>query len=216
MASSPIELYSYWRSSSSWRVRIALNIKRIKYTYKEVNLLNGDQLKDDFNTISPLKLVPVLSIDGHHLCESVAIMEYLDETRPEIPLLPKDPHKRATVRQITLMIVADIQPIQNLKVLKKVSDDQTKRTEWAKYWIENGLEGVEKTLVKSSGKYCVGDELTMADCVLVPQIYNAYRNGVDITKFPTITRINDELSKLNPFKEAHADVQPDAPKQPTK
>jgi len=213
MSSTPI-LYSYWRSSSAWRVRIALNLKGIKYEYKAVNLLNGEQKSEEYLKTNPLGLIPLLDIDGHKLAESLAILEYLEETRPTPhALLPKDPPHRAAVRQITQIIISDTQPLQNVSVLKKLSDDQDKKNEWAKYWIDHNFEALEKILAKTAGKYCVGDEITIADCVLVPQVYNAARFSVDMGKFPIIQRISDEASKHQAFQLAHANAQPDTPKQ---
>jgi len=208
--SSEVILYSYWRSSASWRVRLVLALKGIKYQYKAVNLVRGEQTNEEYTKVNPMKLIPSLVIDGNLFSSSVAIMEYLEETRTNVLLLPKDSIKRAKVRQIVETICGDIHPIQNLRVLKKI--DSEKMTEWCQYWISTGFEGLEKILTSVSGKYCVGDEITLADCCLVPQVYNAVRWFVDMSKYPTIVRINEELSKLPQFKEAHADNQPDTVK----
>jgi len=205
-----VELYSYWRSSASWRVRLVLAIKGIQYEYKEVNLLQSAQLQENYSVVNPMKAVPTLKIDGHLLGQSVAIVEYLEETRPDPPLFPKDAYLRAKVRQIIETIASDIHPIQNLKVLKKVGED--KKAEWAKFWIEAGFDGLEKILKETAGKYCVGDTLTLADCFLIPQVYNSRRWSVDLSKYPTIVRLEEEISKLPAFKQAHADSQPDAVK----
>jgi len=206
-----VELYSYWRSSSAWRVRNVLQMKGIVYNYKAVNLLEGAQASEQYAHVNPMKAVPSITIDGHTFAESVAIMEYLEETRPNPPLLPKDSYQRALTRQLVEMVVSDMQPIQNMKVLTKIGEE--KKAEWAKYWIDKGFEALEQQLKKTSGKYSLGDEVTLADCVLVPQVYNAIRWQVDMSKFPTISRVNEELSKLEAFKAAHPDVQPDAPKK---
>jgi len=207
---SNIVLYSYWRSSCSWRVRLALQLKGLKYEYKAVNLLKSEQTMEEYTAMNPIQSVPTLVIDGHTLSQSVAIIEYLEETRLNFPLLPKDPVKRALVRQIVQSVVADIQPVQNLRVLKKVGED--KKAEWAKYFIEFGFKAIEKTLNTTSGTYCVGDDITMADICLVPQVYNAGRFNVDMSQFPNIIRINETLSKLAEFQAAHPDSQPDAQK----
>lgn len=120
-----------------------------------------------------MKKIPTLIIDGHTLIESPSILEYLEETRPEPPLLPKDPYQRAVVRQIVALVTCDIQPLQNLSVLKRVGEE--KKQEWAQYYISEGFEALEKILQKSAGEYCVGNQITLADCVLVPQVYNANR-----------------------------------------
>jgi len=214
-----IVLYSYWRSSSAWRVRNVLSIKGIKYEYKAVNLLEGNQKKDEYAKNNPMKHVPTLIVDGQSIGESVAIMEYLEETNPNPPLLPKDPIQRAKTRQIVEVIVGDIQPLQNLRTMQKVSSyvpaekvDETK-SQWANYWITFGFEGIEKILSQTAGKYCVGDSITLADCVLVPQVYNAHRYKVDMAKFPIISRINSDLLQLESFKAAIPEVMPDAPNQ---
>ncbi|XP_077995663.1 maleylacetoacetate isomerase-like isoform X2 [Glandiceps talaboti] len=202
-------LYSYFRSSCSWRVRTALALKGIEYETKGVNLLKSEQLSDNYSGANPMQQVPTLDIDGHKLTQSLAILEYLEETRPDPPLLPKDPAERAVTRQISETIASGIQPIQNLAVLKYVGDE--KKAEWGRYWIDRGFQGLEKMLVNTAGKYCVGDQVTMADLCLVPQIYNANRFKVDMSQFPTISRINDALSQLDAFKTSHPSNQPDCP-----
>ncbi|KAF0976540.1 hypothetical protein FDP41_004439 [Naegleria fowleri] len=212
----PVVLYSYWRSSCSWRVRIALALKEIHYQYVAVNLLESKQSSEDYAQRNPSKLVPTLEIDGHTLNQSIAIMEYLEETRGDqgVHLLPtSDPYKRQLVRQICQMIASDIQPIQNLRVLKKIKEDfntdEAAKSNWGKYWIENGFVAVEKVLEKHSGKFCVGDQVSMADICLVPQVYNAKRFNVDMSKFPNIVRIEQACSELEAFKKAHPDQQVD-------
>ncbi|ORY03260.1 Maleylacetoacetate isomerase [Basidiobolus meristosporus CBS 931.73] len=202
-------LYTYFRSACSARVRIALNLKEIDYEPHFVNLLNGDQSSEEYSKKNPQKLVPTLEIDGHTFSQSMAILEYLEETRPEYPLLPKDPAKRAEIRGLAYSIVADIQPVQNLRVLNYVGDD--KKVEWGKHWITVGFEGIEKSLEKTAGKYCFGDEITLMDVCLAPQLYNAKRFGVDMSRFPIITRIDEELSHIEAFKAAHWQSQPDCP-----
>jgi maleylacetoacetate isomerase len=207
-----VVLYSYWRSSCSYRVRIALAFKQIPYRYHAVNLIKdgGEQLKDEYAHLNPMKVVPSLLIDGVVLNQSVAILEYLEETRPgPVSLLPpKDkPVLRARARQIVNIIVADTQPLQNLKVLNMVGEDR--KMAWAKHWIQNGLQGVEKVLQETAGKYCVGDQVTFADLALVPQIYNARRFGVDLEPFPIIRRVTEALEQLPEFQAAHPDAQPD-------
>eukprot|EP00002_Diphylleia_rotans_P019907 TRINITY_DN3849_c0_g2_i1.p1 TRINITY_DN3849_c0_g2~~TRINITY_DN3849_c0_g2_i1.p1 ORF type:complete len:213 (-),score=55.47 TRINITY_DN3849_c0_g2_i1:136-774(-) len=201
-------LWSYFRSSCSWRIRIALNWKGIEYEYSAVNLLQGSQLQDEYAHLNPSKVVPTLAIDGHTLRQSIAILEYLEETRPTPALLPKDAALRARVRQIVNIIASDTQPVQNLRVLKMVGE---KKNEWAKHWIEVNFEGLEATLKETSGRFCVGDEVTLADVCLVPQVYNAKRFNVEMEKFPTIARIDQELSKLPEFEKAQPRNQPDRP-----
>ncbi|EDV20236.1 uncharacterized protein TRIADDRAFT_32265, partial [Trichoplax adhaerens] len=204
-------LYSYFRSTCSWRVRIALALKGIEYDYHPVHLLKdgGEQasFKDNLN---PNSLLPALEIDGHCLADSMSIIEYLDETRQDPPyLLPKDPAIRATVRRISNNITSGIQPIQNLRVLIYVGAD--KKKEWGKHWIEQGFNSLEELLEKTSGKYCVGDDITMADLCLIPQVYNANRFEVDMSRYPIITRINAQLENHDAFVAAHPRQQPDCP-----
>ncbi|XP_028395946.1 LOW QUALITY PROTEIN: maleylacetoacetate isomerase-like [Dendronephthya gigantea] len=209
--SKPI-LYSYFRSSCSWRVRIALALKGIDYETNPVHLLKdgGQQFSDEYSKLNPIHALPTLLIDNLTLTQSISILEYLEETRPEPPLLPpNDPAKRAAVRQIVFAIAMDTQPVQNLSVLKKVGDE--KKVEWAHYFIDKRFEGIEEMLKKTSGKYCVGDEITMADLCLVPQVFNANRFKVDMTKFPRISEINDRLMEIDAFKVGHPFRQPDCP-----
>ncbi|ORZ32059.1 glutathione S-transferase [Catenaria anguillulae PL171] len=213
-----VVLYTYFRSGASWRVRIALNLKGIAYTPKFVNLLKAEQRTDEYaDTVNPSRLLPALIIDGHLLNQSLAILEYLQETRPNVgpALLPPatQPEKRALVRSLCHIIASDTQPIQNLRVLQKVSDDHAARADWAKHWITLGLQAYEKAIAKCAGKYSVGDEVTMADVCLVPQIYNANRFGVDLAPFPLINRVVAELNKLEAFDKAKPENQDDNPEK---
>lgn len=209
---STITLYSYWRSSCAWRVRIALNLKEIPYICHPINLAKGEQNTSAFRALNPLGLVPILLIDHLTLFESVPILEYLDETRPKFQLLPDEPARRAVVRAIVELINASIQPIQNLLVLGRVESITSKeeRGKWAIFFIQRGLKAVEKVLETSAGKCCHGDQLTFADCFLVPQLYNARRFGVQLEQFPNIIRVEQYLSNLPAFRKAHPDAQPDA------
>ncbi|XP_051872055.1 maleylacetoacetate isomerase isoform X2 [Pristis pectinata] len=204
-------LYSYFRSSCSWRVRIALAFKGIEYEQVAVNLIKdgGQQHSNSFKALNPMKQVPTLSIDGIVLSQSMAIIHYLEETRPSPRLLPTDPKKRAQVRMISDHITSGIQPLQNLLVLQRLGEEQ--RLEWAQHFITNGLQALESLLQQMSGRYCVGDEVTMADLCLVPQVYNAIRFKVDLAPFPSITKINNSLLELEPFKVSHPSCQPDSP-----
>eukprot|EP00058_Branchiostoma_floridae_P003742 XP_002589230.1 hypothetical protein BRAFLDRAFT_120766 [Branchiostoma floridae] len=204
-------LYSYFRSSCAWRVRIALNLKGIEYDQAPVHLIKdgGQQNSEEYKQKNPMAQVPTLIIDGHKLTQSMAILEYLEETRPDPPLLPKDPATRAKVRMIAETVNAGIQPIQNLSVLQKVGDE--KKMEWGHYWIDRGFTALETVLGETAGKYCVGDQVTMADLCLVPQLYNATRFKVDLSKFPAITRVCGNLAELEAFKAADYSRQPDTP-----
>ncbi|XP_068729460.1 maleylacetoacetate isomerase-like [Montipora capricornis] len=209
--SKPI-LFSYFRSSCSWRVRTALSLKEIDYETHSVNLLKAENQELEYKKLNPIGQVPALVIDGHTLADSLTIMEYLDETRPEPPLFPKnDPYKKALVRQISHCIASGIQPLQNLSVLRYLGDDR--KAEWGHHFINKGFQNLEKILEGTSGKYCVGDEITMADICLVPQVYNANRFKVDMSPFPIISRINEALLQLDAFKASHPSKQPDCPEE---
>ncbi|CEF61101.1 Nitrogen permease regulator 2-like protein [Strongyloides ratti] len=211
MSNSKPILYSYWRSSCSWRVRIALNLKNIDYEYKAVNLLKQENHANEYLKINSNGFVPTLVIDDSVLIESIAIIEYLNEKYPETcPLLPKSLIDRANVRAITLIISSSIQPIQNIGVLNYLSSDPEKKTEWGKHFITKGFTSLEKMLEKTHGKYCVGDNITIADICIPPQVYNANRFNVDMSKFPIISKINEELEKIEAFRKAHPSFQPDA------
>ncbi|XP_070520735.1 probable maleylacetoacetate isomerase 2 [Cardiocondyla obscurior] len=204
-------LYSYWRSSCSWRVRIALNFKEVSYEIRPIDIVkgNGEQHSDEFSQINPMKKVPALHIDNLTLIESMNILEYLEETRPNPRLMPTDPVKRARAREICEVIVSGIQPLQNVSLLKHIEDKR--KREWPKYWITRGFTAVEKLLSSSAGKYCVGDEITLADCCLVPQIYNARRFNVNLEPFPTILKVDHHLENHPAFTATHPRNQPDCP-----
>ena len=198
-------------------------MKGIPYEYHAVHLLKdgGQQHSEAYRALNPSREVPTLEIDGKVLAQSLAIIEYLEETRPECGpgarLLPKDAEQRATVRRISNMIASSIQAVQNLRVLQWVMgmfedpDEKTKqKIAWGRHWIDAGFEALEAVLQQTSGLYCVGDSVSMADCCLVPQVYNARRFKVDMSKFPVICRIDAELAKLPAFQKAEPSVQPDA------
>ncbi|PNJ65153.1 GSTZ1 isoform 10 [Pongo abelii] len=195
-AGKPI-LYSYFRSSCSWRVRIALALKGIDYETVPINLIKdgGQQFSKDFQALNPMK--------------QLAIIEYLEETRPTPRLLPQDPKKRASVRMISDLIAGGIQPLQNLSVLKQVGEEI--QLTWAQNAITSGFNALEQILQSTAGIYCVGDEVTMADLCLVPQVANAERFKVDLTPYPTISSVNKRLLVLEAFQVSHPCRQPDTP-----
>lgn len=207
-------LHGYWRSSCTWRVRIALNIKRINYEYLPISLIKngGHQYAEDFRKLNPKCEVPVLQIDGHVLAQSVAIVEYLDETRPEPSLMPSEPYLRAKTRQITELVNSGIQPLQNLSSLLWIERNlgKEKKEEWGAEKVRNGLNAIEKVLGDCAGDYCVGNKITLADCCLVPQALSAAKFQVDYQEYPVIARVVDNASKLEPFRKALPENQPDA------
>ncbi|KAJ8673259.1 hypothetical protein QAD02_004521 [Eretmocerus hayati] len=209
-------LYSYWLSSCSWRVRIALNLKEIPYEIRPIHLQkgSGEHHTDEFRKINPMERVPALHIDNVTLIESMNILNYLEETRPHYPLMPKDPVKRARVREICEVIVSGIQPLQNVAVIDHVGDER--RLQWAQYWINKGFTAVEELLLLSAGKYCFGDEITLADCCLVPQVYNARKFRVDVESYPTIFKVDRNLKDHPAFVATHPHSQPDSERKEIK
>ena len=212
-----MKLYDYFRSSAAYRVRIALNLKGQKPERSFVHLRKNAQRGNDYLKLNPQGLVPALVTDGGDvISQSLAIIAYLDETFPKPPLMPATPAERARVRSIALEIACDIHPLNNLRVLQYlkntlgVSDEQ--KDAWYKYWIDVGLEALETRLSRdpATGRYCHGDEPTLADICLVPQMSNARRMNVDVTPFPTLTRIEAACNALPAFAEAAPAKQPDA------
>ncbi|XP_026881288.2 maleylacetoacetate isomerase isoform X2 [Electrophorus electricus] len=203
-------LHGYFRSSCSWRVRIAFALKGIEYDHVPVNLIKdgGQQITDQYKELNPMQQVPTVTIDDITLSQSLAIIQYVDETRPGPRLLPADPKQRAKVRMICDIIASGIQPLQNLYVVQKICTD---KVQWAQHFINRGFVALESILKQTAGKYCVGNEISMADICLVPQVYNAERFKVDIKQFPTIKLLNQTLLELEAFKMSHPSHQPDAP-----
>ena len=214
-----LKLYSYWRSSAAYRVRIGLNLKGLAYETVAVHLLRdgGEQHGAAFREANPQGLVPVLQHGQRMLRQSVAILEYLDETWPDRPLLPAVARDRQRVRAIAQVVACDIHPLNNLRVLQYFDREwhvpQPERDEWVRHWIVDGFAAVEAMLTDhpATGRFCEGDRPTLADCCLVPQVYNARRFGVDLNPFPTIARIEAACLKLPAFDEARPERQPDCP-----
>ena len=199
-------LHDYWRSSAAYRVRIALNLAALNYERSVVDLLNADHKDESFIALNPQGLVPALSIDGHVLSQSLAIIEYLSETR-NLGLIPDHPMERWRVRAISYCIAMEIHPICNLSVsqlVHELSERKISIKEWMHEFIPKGLAAVERYLGHSeTGKYCHGDSVTMADVCLVPQVYNAKRWDISLTKYPIISQITSRLEKLDEFQRAH-------------
>jgi maleylacetoacetate isomerase len=214
----PVKLYTFFRSSASYRVRIALNLKGLPYEQTPIHLRRGggEQLSAAYKAINPQALVPSLEDNGRILTQSLAIIEYLDEKYPSPPLLPKDPADKALVRSMALVIACEVHPIQNLRVLNYVkatynqSDEQVNR--WAQHWIDLGLGALQQMIVTQPkrGKFCFGDEPTLADICLVPQLGNARRYGCDLSKYPAILEIEKNCNALSAFANAAPEKQPDA------
>ncbi len=211
-----MRLYSYFRSSAAYRVRIGLALKGIDYEYVPVQIAKGRQFEPEFDAINPQHLVPVLEDGGRRLYQSLAILQYLDETHPEPRLLPADPVERNRVRSLALISACEIHPLNNLRVLKylvevlKVTEEQ--KLHWYRHWVSTGFEALERRLATEpqTGTFCHGDKPGFADVVLVPQVANARRFQVDLSPFPTIVRIDAACNALEPFRKAAPAVQPDA------
>jgi len=206
-----VRLHDYFRSSASYRVRIALNLKGIVYERVAWNLRDGEQASVDFKEISPQPLVPVLEIDDLILTQSLAIIDYLDERHADPPLLPDDAPGRALARALALAIACDIHPLNNLRVLDHLTDqlghDEAARGRWYAHWVTAGFAAFEAQLARSgrTGRFCVGDMPGIADICLVPQVYNARRFGVALDDFPTLCRITALAETLPAFEAAHPD-----------
>jgi len=205
------KLFSYWRSSCSWRVRIALALKDVEYETEPVHLVKdgGQQHAEAFKAKNPMAQIPVLVDEDVALTQSLAIIEYLEEKYPKPSLLPAGAVDRARARAVANTIASGIQPLQNLSVLQKVGSE--KKMSWAHDVIRDGLAAVEKMVEKTAGVYCVGDQVSIADLCLIPQIYNATRFKVDMAQFPTLVKIQSACEQLEAFKVSHPNVQPDCP-----
>jgi maleylacetoacetate isomerase len=213
-----MKLYTYFRSSAAYRVRIALNLKGLPYEAVPVHLLRdgGEQLKEGYRKINPSASVPALQDERGTLTQSMAILEYLEETHPDVPLLPADPLGRARVRELSQIIACDIHPLNNLRVLRYLKHtvgvtDEVK-DEWYRHWVREGLASLEAHLARDPGTahFCHGETPTLADCMLVPQVFNAQRFDIDLAPYPNVARINANCVALPAFQHAHPSRQPDA------
>ena len=216
-----MKLYTYWRSSCSWRVRIALNLKGLDYERQPVHLVKdgGEQHSEWYRKINPQAQLPTLELahddlgGGTHLTQSMAIMMYLDRVHPEVPLLPTAPLLYAKVIQLAEIINAGIQPLQNLSVLQFLNkQDPSKELSmsWARVAIQRGLEDLESLVADSTTQFLLTDTPTIAECCLIPQLYNARRFGCDLSKVPRLLEVEQVCERLEAFQQAHPSVQPDA------
>ncbi len=214
--SAPLVLYDYWRSSASYRVRIALNLKGLAYEQRSVHLAKGEQKDEAYIQLNPQGLVPYL-IDGDvALSQSLAMIEYLDERHPTPPLLPQQAEGRAITRAMAQLIACDTHPLNNLRILKyltgKLAQDDEAKTTWIHRWIAEGFSALESLVLRhgSDGHFCYGIHPTLADCCLIPQLYNARRFGCDLNPYPTLTKIEGHCLTLEAFMKAVPENQPDA------
>jgi maleylpyruvate isomerase len=211
-----MKLYTYWRSSCSWRVRIALNLKGLNYELHPVHLVKdgGEQHSEWYREINPQAQLPTLELDdGNHLTQSMAIMMYLERVHPAVSLLPTEPLLYAKIIQLAEIINAGIQPLQNLSVLQFLNaQDPSKELSmsWARGVIQRGLEDLESLVAESNTQFLLTDTPTIAECCLIPQLYNARRFGCDLSKTPKLLEVEQACEKLEAFQQAHPSVQPDA------
>ncbi|MDM1785371.1 maleylacetoacetate isomerase [Acinetobacter bereziniae] len=208
-----MKLYSYFRSSAAYRVRIALNLKQLDYVIQPVHLLKNEQQQESYIALNPSQLVPSLIDQDQSFIQSLNILEYLEERYPSLPLLPTDLVERAKVRAFSQTIACDIHPLDNLRVLKylkhelAVNDEQ--KNQWYQHWIIEGFKSLEMQLKDSNGQFCFGTQATFADCCLIPQVYNAKRFNVDLSDFPKIQSIDQHCLSLPAFLRAIPEQQPD-------
>jgi maleylacetoacetate isomerase/maleylpyruvate isomerase len=210
-----VKLYTYFRISAAFRVRIALNLKGLKYEPVFVHLAKGEHRQPQYASVNPQALLPTLELDdGKRLTQSLAIIEWLEEKHPTPPLLPKDALARARVRSLAFLVASEIHPLNNLRVLqhlkRALNQTQDQIDTWYRHWIADGLGKLEADLAATSGKFCHGDAPTMADCCLVPQIFNAKRYQSDLAPYPTTMRVFENCMKLEAFDRAQPSQQPDA------
>ena len=207
-------LHGYWRSSAAYRVRIGLNLKGLDYVQATHDLRTGAQRAPDYLAIDPQGVVPALIVDGQVLIQSPAILEWLEERHPEPPLLPPQPEARAIVRAMAALIACDIHPLNNLRVLSALRQeqgfDQARLDAWAGRWIGDGFAALDALIERYGGDFAYGDTPSLADCYVVPQVYSAERFKVDMTRFPNVARVAESAGRLEAFAAAHPQRQPDA------
>jgi maleylacetoacetate isomerase len=208
-----LTLHSAWRSSAAYRVRIGLNLKGLAYDIAPVNLVANEHQGPAFAALNPQRLLPALDVGGRVLTQSLAILDWLDETAPEPPLLPADPFDRALVRAMAQIVASDIHPVNNLRILRALTElgvDEPGREAWIGRWITDGFTALEAMIVQHGGRFAFGDAPGLADCCLIPQVYNAERFKTDLTPFPAIRAIAARCAEHPAFVAAHPNQQPDA------
>lgn len=211
-----LALYSYWRASAPHRVRIALALKKLPFDYRAVNLAAGEQASEAYGQISPQHLTPVLMDGDLVLTQSLAILEWLEETRPSPPLLPADAEGRAAVRAMAALVACDIHPLNNLRVMKALAElghpiGSEAQTAWARRWIRDGFDALEPMTARHAGTYAFGHMAGLADCCIAPQIISAERFGLDVAAWPTLARLAGRYAEAPAFVAALPRGQPDAP-----
>ncbi|MBY0281843.1 MAG: maleylacetoacetate isomerase [Alphaproteobacteria bacterium] len=210
-----MQLYTYCRSSSSYRVRIGLNLKGIAYESIYINLLKQEQRGESYKALNPQQLVPILKDGDKIIHQSLAILVYLDQTYPEPSLLPKDPYQQALIRAFSLDITSDLHPLNNLRVQKYLSDvigvDDDQKNDWYQHWLNVGLTGLEVQIKNKAGDFCFGNTVSLADVCLIPQIYNAIRYKHSIEQYPTLMRVYNHCLSLPAFFKASPEQQKDFP-----
>ncbi len=210
-----MKLYNYFRSGTSYRTRIVLNLKGLKYEYVAISLIRGEQRAAEFATINPMMGVPVLEVDGVRIAQSPAIIEYLDETHPSPPLLPKDPVARARVRALAAIVGCDMHPLNNLRVTNYLHGEFGQHTDginaWAAHWLKAGFDAIEAQLRadKTRNNFCFGSAPTIADAYLVPQVFTAQRFKLDLAPYPEVMQVVENCNTLSAFASAHPSRQPD-------
>jgi maleylacetoacetate isomerase len=208
-----LTLHSAWRSSAAYRVRIGLNLKGLAYDIAPVNLVANQHQEPAFAALNPQRLLPALNVGGRVLTQSLAILDWLDETAPEPPLLPTDPFDRALVRAMAQIVASDIHPVNNLRILRALTElgvDEPGREAWIGRWITDGFTALETMIVQHGGSFAFGDAPGLADCCLIPQVYNAERFKTDLTPFPAIRAVAARCAEHPAFVAAHPNRQPDA------
>jgi maleylacetoacetate isomerase len=208
-------LYNFWLSSASWRVRIILNLKNIPYQYHPIDLLEGKHANSEHQTRNAMQQVPTLLIDGKYFSQSLAIIRYLELTRPQVSVVPADPYLQARMWEISEIINAGIQPLQNLPVQNKIAQLGGDKKEWLREVVNKGLSSVEAILAETAGEFAIGDVPSVADACIVPQLYSAKRFAVPLASYPLLSRIDESARKHAAFIKAEAVNQPDSKQKPS-